>query len=101
MANKSLFKRLMGIHRAVVFRRKSGFYGEVYTNSRNPIVINIGLHERRLPSRTYLHECLHILYPDMSERNIRALEEMTWDTMTAKQRFLLARKLYSREWRTK
>lgn len=95
-----IFERVMKIHRKVIFKKEEGHYGLVWTGSRRPIVINISLHERRLPSRTYLHECLHILYPDMSERNIRALEDSVWRTLTTKQRFLLARKLYSRKWET-
>ena len=96
----NIFERVMKIRRIVVFRSEEGHYGFVWTRSRKPIVINIALHERRIPSRTYLHECLHILYPNLSERNIRALEEWVWNTLTAKQRFLLAKKLYSREWQT-
>jgi hypothetical protein len=94
------FEKVMRVRKAVVFKWETGYYGSVTVRSRAPIIINIGLHERRQPSRTYLHETLHVIYPDMSERDIRSLEEVVWRTMTTHQRFLLARKLYNRKWRT-
>lgn len=104
----SLFSRVMKVKRAVFFRKDSSGktlnYGSVDIESgkkKTPIIINLSLHERQLPSRTYLHECLHVIFPEMSESNIRALERITWNTMTTKQRFLLAKKLYNRRWRTK
>lgn len=96
-----MFSKIIKIRRAVIFRWEDGCYGSVTTNSRSPITINIGLHERRIPSRTYLHECIHHLYPLMTERDVRTMEEMIWNTMSSRQRFLLAKKLYNRKWRTR
>lgn len=97
----TLFQRVMRLRKAVVFHREAGYYGLCWTKSRRPILINLSLHARRLPERTYWHECIHLLYPEMSERDVRGLEEMTWQALTAKQRFLLARKLYHRKWRVR
>lgn len=99
----TVFTRVMRIRRGVIFRKEKGLYGCCWTGKGEPhsIIINLSLHERRLPSRTYLHECLHILYPKVSERDIRAMEEMVWNTLTTRQRFLLARKLYYRKWKGK
>ena len=96
----TILQRIMRVHRAVVFRQKKGHYGMVWTACRDPMVINIALHERRIPSRTYLHECIHIICPTMPERDVRTVEKGIWERMTPHQRFLLARKLYSRKWRT-
>ena len=102
----TIFNRVMGLRRAVIFRKDCSEeqlnYGSVDIESgrkKTPIIINLSLHERALPSRTYFHECLHVLFPKMSEVDIRAMEEATWQTLTTKQRFLLARKLYNRKWR--
>ena len=97
----TIFQKVMKIRRAVVFRREKGFYGHAWTNSTLPISINLPLHARRQPSRTYFHECLHLVFPNLSERDIRAIEEAEWKTLTAHQQFLLARKLYNRKWRAK
>lgn len=96
----TIFQRIMRVRKSVIFRHENGHYGFCWTHSERPITINIGIHERKIPSRTYLHECLHLIYPDMSERDIRHTEQMLWMKLTPKQRFLLARKLYNRKWRT-
>jgi len=91
----------MRVRRRVVFRKMDKHYGCTWIHPKEPILINLSLHERRIPSRTYWHEALHHVFPEKSERDIRALEEETWRKLTAKQRFLLSKKLFNRSWRTK
>jgi len=97
----TIFEKVMRVRRRVIFRHELGYYGHVWLNSRKAIVINLMLNERRIPSRTYFHECLHIVFPDLSEREIRTIEEAEWNIMTANERFLLARKLYNRKWKVR
>jgi len=87
------------MNRKVVFHKEEGNYGSVSTLYGGTIVINLAIHARKLPERTFFHECLHCLFPLESERGIRAIEEREWRKFTAKQRFLLAKKLYNRKWR--
>ncbi len=97
----TILERIMRVRKAVVFRYEDKLYGSCYPQTRCPIVINLNLHWRRDPVRTYIHECLHLLYPTLSERNIRKVEQYVWVKLTSKEQFLLARKLYNRKWRTR
>jgi hypothetical protein len=95
-----LLERMMKIRRAVIFRYEEGLFGSCYpTNSKTAIHINLARHWRCDPLKTYIHELLHILYPTLSEKNIRKLENHVWEHLTTKEQFLLARKLYNRKWR--
>ncbi len=97
-----IFDRIMKVRRAVYFRWEGGFYGSCYpTLSGTAIQISLDKHVNSDPVRTYAHECIHILFPTMSERNVRKVESYVWNNITPKQRFLLAKKFYSRKWRTR
>lgn len=97
-----LYDQMMKVRRAVVFRWEDGCYGSCCpTDSDTAITINLARHWRCDPLRTYAHELLHILYPQMSERNIRKIEKYVWENLTTKEQFLLARKLYNRKWRAR
>jgi hypothetical protein len=37
----------------------------------------------------------------LSERDVRRVEKHVWNKLTAKQHFLIARKLYNRKWRVR
>lgn len=98
----TLFQRIMGVRRAVVFRRKHLHYGwieDVY-DTKEPIYINLDFHGLESGTFTYLHEILHILYPLKSEQEIVELTDKVWFKLSARERFLLSKKLYNREWRT-
>jgi len=98
----TIFQRIMRVRRAVIFRWQDGCYGSCYpTDSDTAIQINLTRHWRCDPIRTYAHECIHILYPTLSERNVRKVEKYVWDNLTSKEQFLLARKLYNRKWRSR
>ena len=98
----SIIERIMRIRRPVVFRHESGLYGSCYPETKkSPIVINLCLHKNKDCISTYIHECVHVLYPRLSETNVRRVEKYVWEHLTAKQKFLLARKLYNRKWRTR
>lgn len=97
-----LFERIMKVRRAVVFRWAEGLYGSCYPTARDtPIEINLERHWRCDPLRTYIHECIHIIYPALSERNVRKVESYVWEHLTTREQFLLARKLYNRRWRAR
>lgn len=96
-----IFQKVMSVRRGVVFRRKDNFFGWCFPQDREePIYINLDFHGDTDPVITYLHECLHILFPSLSEELIRKVEKRVWVKLSARQRFLLARKMYRREWRT-
>lgn len=97
----ALFRKVMAVRRPVVFRARVLLYGWCWPEIPNdPIYINIARHEKDDPTETYLHECLHVIFPDKTESEIVKLTDRMWTTLTAHQRFLLSRKLFNREWRT-
>lgn len=97
----ALYRKVMAIRRPVVFRARHLLYGWVYTEIQgSPIYINIPRHGLEDPVMTYLHECLHCIYPEKEEEEIIALTDRVWYAMSARQRFFLSRKFYNRQWRT-
>jgi hypothetical protein len=96
-------ERILKIRRAVAFRLDDGSYGSVWTEKYEPRYININIkaHDNRDPVRTFVHECLHILYPDLAHKGIYAMERWVWKRLTPKERFLLSKKLYNRRWRAR
>jgi len=98
----SLFDSIMALRKGVVFRWEGECYGSCVPNSKEePIVINLIRHYRCDPLRTFVHECIHLLHPKLSERNVRKYERYVWNSLTAKQQFLLGKKLYNGKWRTR
>lgn len=57
-------------------------YGLCYNEQR--IVIRRWLCERN-KVKTLIHECLHCLYPELSEESVRMLEKDVYDNLTTKQ----------------
>lgn len=98
----TIFERIMKVRRGVVFRWQDGMYGSCWpTDSETVITINLARHERGDPVKTFVHECIHILYPKLSHDMVFRVERRVWNQMTSKERFLLAKKLYNRKWRTR
>lgn len=96
-----MFRRVMAVRRPVVFRTRNLMYGWVYPEIQGgPIYINLARHGDEDPTITYLHECLHCIFPEKSEEDITKLTEQMWKTMTTHQRFVLSRKLFRRAWVT-
>ena len=97
----TLYQRIMAVRRPVVFRARHLLYGWVFPELEgSPIFINLSRHGDEDPVITYLHECLHIVFPDLSEADIVKLTTNVWSKLTSRERFLLARKLYNRKWST-
>ena len=97
----TLFQKVMSVRRPVVFRARNLMYGWVFPElKRSPIFININRHENEDPTITYLHECIHCIYPEKSEEEVVELTESLWATLTSHQRFVLSRKLFRRAWVT-
>ncbi len=98
---EALFRKVMAVRRPVVFRARHLLYGWVYAQIEgSPIFINISRHGAEDPAMTYLHEILHCIYPEKEEEEIIYLTDYMWYKLSSRQRFLLSRKLYSRQWRT-
>lgn len=98
---EALYRKVMAIRRPVVFRASHLLYGWVYPEIQgSPIYINLARHGLEDPAMTYLHECLHLVYPEKTEEEIISLTDKLWYKLSSRQRFLLSRKLYAREWRT-
>ena len=97
----ALFKKVMRVRRPVVFRVRHLLYGWVYPDIQgDPIYINLTRHGIEDPVMTYLHECLHCVYPEKTEDEIIALTDKVWYSMSSRQRFWLSKKLFNRVWRT-
>jgi hypothetical protein len=98
---KSLYQKIMAVRRGVAFRKMKDTCGWCFVEDhKSPIFINLNIIGEQDPAITYIHECLHIIYPTKEEDEILKLEEKVWKTLTARQRFLLSRKLFNRKWRT-
>lgn len=97
----ALFKKIMAIRRPVVFRARHLLYGWVFPEIQgSPIFINLTRHGLEDPVMTYVHECLHCIYPEKEEEEIILLTDKVWYKLSSRQRFLLSRKLFARQWRT-
>lgn len=97
----ALYRKVMAIRRPVVFRVRHLLYGWVYPEiTGDPIYINLVRCGDEDPTITYLHECLHCVYPDKTEDEIVELTDKVWAAISPQQRFLLSKKLFSRRWRT-
>ena len=101
-----IVEKILRVRRRVIFHDLGDCYGYIglpplKKSETRDIKINLGLHTRADPVKTYIHECLHAIYPKRPERVIRKIEVWVWKHITPKERFLVARKLYSRRWRTK
>lgn len=97
----ALFKKVMQVRRPVVFRVRHLLYGWVYPEIQgDPIYINLTRHGIEDPVMTYLHECLHCIYPEKEEEEIILLTDKVWYSMSSRQRFWLSKKLFNRIWRT-
>jgi hypothetical protein len=97
----SIFQKVMAVRKAVVFRKRELLYGWCYPSLKDEaIYINLERHGNEDPAVTYLHECLHIIYPTLSEAMIIKLTLKVWNRLSSHQRFILSRKLFAREWRT-
>lgn len=98
---KALFRKVMAVRRPVVFRARHLFYGWVFPEiERGAIFINLSMHGKEDPVETYAHECIHCIYPEKSEEEVVALTDKLWSSLTARERFLLSKKLYNRKWQT-
>lgn len=98
---EALFRKVMAVRRPVVFRANHLLYGWVHCEIHgDPIYINLAQHGKEDPTETYLHELLHCVYPESPEEQIEKLTERLWKSLSSRQRFLLSKKLFNREWRT-
>jgi hypothetical protein len=98
---KALFRKVMAVRRPVVFRARHLLYGWVFPEIEGgAIFINLSRHGLEDPVMTYLHECLHCIYPDKTEEEIISLTDKVWYSLTSHERFLLSKKLFNRKWKT-
>lgn len=97
----ALYIKVMAVRRPVVFRARHLLYGWVHVEIYNdPIYINLSRCGDEDPTITYLHECLHCVYPEKPEEEIEDLTTRLWASLSSRQRFLLSKKLFNRKWKT-
>ena len=63
-----------------------------------PGEIKIDLKRNTNPVRTYVHECLHLKYPEWSETRVLKTEREIWKRMSNRQVFELGKRLFNRKW---
>lgn len=96
-----LIKKIMSVRRPVVFRTKHLLYGWVFTEIKEgAIFINLSRHGNEDPTITYVHECLHCIYPKKTEEEIISLTDKVWCSLSSRERFFLSKKLFNRQWLT-
>lgn len=99
-----IFKRLIYILERELVRKKKGLYdpdvssrqavlGFLYFNDR---IIYLNSSKRAHPTKieltkTLVHELAHLLFPDVSERYIKQIEEILWIKLTNEQKKFLKR----------
>ena len=62
-------------------------------------LILIDLKKGVIPSRTYLHELVHLFYEDMSETDVIQFERKLWRKLTQYERWIVNRRLFTQDWR--
>lgn len=85
--------KLLAIRKRVMFRKLPRIIGlcEPYYGGR----IYINIHARRIsPAQIYLHELIHALKPNWSEKRVLATERYLWRKLTPRQRHRLYAKLF-------
>lgn len=88
-----LFKRLLRVRKRVVFRKLHGLVGLAEPFFGGKIYLDIK--PRSLsPAQVYLHELIHVVHPNWSEKRVLATERYLWRRLTPRQRHQLYSKLF-------
>lgn len=86
-------QRLLRIRKRVIFRKPKGAVGLCVYGAGARIFV--ALKARRLsPAQIYLHELIHTLFSELSEKEVLKMERSMWRRLTPHQRYLLYRKLF-------
>lgn len=92
-----MINQILKLKTRVFFRHLPDAFGQ--TEPEHPMGISIDLKKRSPPARTYVHECLHLIFPEKSEREIIRLEREVWNAATPKQKFHLYKRVFNRRYR--
>ena len=94
-----LFNQIVGLRTKVVFR----YIDTVTLGQTEPEydgkTISIDLGKNANVGRTYIHECLHYLFPELSETEVWKLEREVWNSLTPKQKFFVYKRVFNRRYR--
>lgn len=93
-----MLQRILTLQKRVIFRYCGPRHCGWCEYSREG-VISIDLTKRNNPGRVYVHEAIHALHPDWAETRILYWERKIWNSLTARQKFLVYRKLFHRQFR--
>lgn len=94
-----LFHRPLRVRRRVIFRKPRGCIGLCETEHGGRIFVS--LNTRRVPlGSVYLHELLHALYPNWSEKQVLYMERHLWKRLSVHQKYLLYKKLFRHPYST-
>jgi hypothetical protein len=61
-------------------------------------VIRIDLRRKTEPARSFLHELLHLYFPEMAETQVGRLESRIWKTLNQHERWMVYRRLFRKGW---
>jgi len=89
-----LFNQIMKLKTRVVFRYLNDAYGETDFET-----ISIDLGKNANVGRTYVHEAVHIIFPEFSEKEVLRTEREVWKSLTPKQKFFIYKRVFNRRYR--
>jgi hypothetical protein len=93
----ALLAAILSLRVRVSFRALPNNIVGLSTTDPKQIVVDLG--GATNPAKIYIHECLHVLYPDWTEKEVYRAEVRLWRKTTRHERYLLYRKLFSRKYR--
>ena len=83
---RKILKAKVRIH---FFVMDKGVFGE-----QCGVDVYLSLMKNNPVARNYIHEVLHYLYVDMSEKQVRYWEGVIWRNLTAKKRLVIYRRIF-------
>lgn len=95
----TLFNEIMKLRPRVVFRHLGIYAGWTEPAEGDGWAMSIDLKGVDNPAMTYIHECIHLLYPVFSEKKVLELEQEVWVSLTPHQRFQIYKRLFNRKYR--
>lgn len=71
-------------------------FGDSCRGADNLIRINLSRHHRLPPGRTFVHELLHLKFPEWSnEKKVLAMEKRLWKIMGWRYKYRFYRKMFT------
>jgi len=94
-----LFNQIVNLRTKIVFRHIDFFTLGQTEPQYDGKTISIDLSKNANVGRTYVHECLHYIFPEFSETEVLRTEREVWKSLTPKQKFFIYKRVFNRRYR--